>query len=199
MRSRVASVPGVGEENTMKNTTGVIAVLAIVVALAASVVLAAGWDPKAEEKNLAAAEETIKSFKATEPGLEVYFKDAYAYAVFPTIGKGGLIFGGSYGTGMVFEGGKVVGEAKVTSLSVGLQAGGESYSELIFFKDQATFENFKNGDIKLSAQASAVVAKEGAAAKASYNEGVAVFVKAKGGLMADASVGGQKFKFEPKP
>jgi lipid-binding SYLF domain-containing protein len=177
----------------------VMVVLGVAAALAASVVLAAGWDPQEEQKNLAAAEETIKSFKATEPGLQVYFEDAYAYAVFPTIGKGGLIFGGSYGTGMVYEGGKVVGSAKVTSASVGLQAGGESYSELIFFKDKATFENFKNGDVKLAAQASAVAAKAGAAAKASYNEGVAVFVKAKGGLMADASVGGQKFKFEPKP
>jgi lipid-binding SYLF domain-containing protein len=183
----------------MKKTWGVMMLLALAAALVASAVLAAGWDPKEEQKNLAAAEETIKSFKATEPGLEVYFKEAYAYAVFPTIGKGGLIFGGSYGTGTVFEGGKVVGSAKITQASVGLQAGAESYSELVFFKDKATFENFKNGDVKLSAQASAVAAKEGVAAKASYNEGVAVFVKAKGGLMADASVGGQKFKFEPKP
>jgi lipid-binding SYLF domain-containing protein len=184
---------------TVKRTLGVMAVLAVAAALAASVVLAAGWDPQEEQKNLAAAEETIKSFKAAEPGLEVYFKEAYAYAVFPTIGKGGLIFGGSHGTGMVFEGGKVVGNASVSSASVGLQAGVESYSELIFFKDKETFENFKKGNVKLSAQASAVAADKGAAAKASYNEGVAVFVKSKGGLMADASVGGQKFKYEPKP
>ncbi|HVN30630.1 MAG TPA: lipid-binding SYLF domain-containing protein [Thermoanaerobaculaceae bacterium] len=182
----------------MRKTSGVMMLLALAAALAAGVA-AAGWDPQEEQKNVAAAEETIKSFKATEPGLEVYFKEAYAYVVFPTIGKGGLIFGGSYGTGTVFEGSEVVGAAKLTSLSVGLQAGGESFSELIFFKDKATFENFKNGDVKLSAQASAVGGKEGAGAKTSYNEGVAVFVKAKGGLMADASVGGQKFKYEPKP
>jgi lipid-binding SYLF domain-containing protein len=145
----------------MKKTTGVMMVLALAAALAASAVLAAGWDPQEEQKNVAAAEETIKSFKAAEPGLEVYFKEAYAYAVFPSIGKGGLIFGGSYGTGTVFEGGNVVGNAKVTSASVGLQAGAESYSELIFFKDKATFENFKNGKVKLSAQASAVAADKG--------------------------------------
>jgi lipid-binding SYLF domain-containing protein len=185
-------------ENTMRKISGVMMLLALAAALAATAVMASGWDPQEEQKNVAAAEETIKSFKAAEPGLEVYFKDAYAYAAFPTIGKGGLVFGGSYGTGTVFESGKVVGAAKVTSLSVGLQAGGESYSELIFFKDKETFENFKNGNVKLSAQASAVAADKGAAAKASYNEGVAVFVKSKGGLMADASVGGQKFKFEPK-
>ena len=125
-------------------------------------------------------------------------KEAYAYVVFPTIGKAGLVFGGSHGTGLVFKGGKVVGNASVTQASIGLQAGAESYSELVFFRDQAMFENFKNGDVKLSAQAHAVAAKQGAAASSSYNEGVAVFVKSKGGLMADASVGGQKFKFEPK-
>ncbi len=183
----------------MKRTLGVMVVLAVVAALAASVVLAAGWDPQEEQKNLAAAEETIKSFKAADPGLEVYLKEAYAYAVFPTIGKGGLIVGGSHGSGLVFEGGKVVGDAKVTQASIGLQAGVESYSELVFFQDKATFENFKKGDVKLSAQVHAVAAKQGAAASSSYNEGVAVFVQTKGGLMADASVGGQKFKFEPKP
>jgi len=182
----------------MKKTTGVMMLLALAATLAAGVAVA-GWDPQEEQKNLAAAEETIKSFKAAEPGLEVYFKEAYAYVVFPTIGKAGLIIGGSHGDGLVFEGGKVVGKATVTQASVGLQAGAESYSELVFFKDKATFENFKNGDVKLSAQAHAVAAKQGAAASSSYNEGVAVFVQSKGGLMADASVGGQKFKFEPKP
>ena len=181
----------------MTRTTGVMVVLAFAAILAVGVAVAA-WDPQEEQKNLAAAEETIKNFKATEPGLEVYFKEAYAYAVFPTIGKAGLVFGGSHGTGLVFEGGKVVGDAKVTQASFGLQAGVETYSELVFFKDKATFENFKKGDVKLSAQASAVAAKEGGTTTSSYNEGVAVFVKAKGGLMADASVGGQKFSFEPK-
>ena len=182
----------------MKKTWGVMILVAVTAALAAGVAVA-GWDPQEEQKNLAAAEETIKSFKAADAGLDVYLKEAYAYAVFPTIGKGGLIFGGSHGTGLVFEGGNVVGDAKVTQASIGLQAGAESYSELVFFKDKATFENFKKGDVKLSAQVHAVAAKQGAAASSSYNEGVAVFVQTKGGLMADASVGGQKFKFEPKP
>ena len=183
----------------MRRTFGVMVVLAVAAALAASVVLAAGWDPQEEQKNLAAAEETIKNFKAADPGLDVYFKEAYAYAVFPTIGKGGLIVGGSYGTGLVFKGGKVVGSTKVSQASFGLQAGGESYSELVFFKDQATFQNFQKGKVKFSAQVHAVAAKNGAAASSSYNEGVAVFVQTKGGLMADASIGGQKFTFEPKP
>ena len=171
---------------------------AMAVVLAAPMGAAGGWDPEQEQKDMAAAEETIKGFKAAEPGLDVYFKEAFGYAVFPTIGKAGLIIGGSHGDGLVFEDGKVVGSATVTQASIGLQAGAESYSELVFFKDKATFENFKSGDIKLSAQASAVAVGKGAAAKSSYTEGVAVFVKTKGGLMADASVGGQKFKFEPK-
>ena len=181
----------------MKARTGVTMLLVLAAALAAAVATA-GWDPQEEQKNLAAAEETIKSFKAADAGLQAYFKGAFAYAVFPTIGKGGLIVGGSHGTGLVFQGGKVVGSASVSSASIGLQAGGASYSELVFFKDKATFDNFKNGDVKFSAQVSAVAAKEGAAAANSYNEGVAVFVQSKGGLMADASVGGQKFSFEPK-
>ena len=182
----------------MKKTWGVMMLLALAATLVAGLAVA-GWDPKAEQKNLAAAEETIKDFRAAEPGLDVYFKEAYAYAVFPTIGKAGLVLGGSHGTGIVFEGGKVVGDAKVTQASIGLQAGVESYSELVFFKDKATFEHFKKGDVKLSAQASAVAIKQGAAATSSYTDGVAVFVKAKAGLILDASVGGQKFKFEPKP
>jgi lipid-binding SYLF domain-containing protein len=188
---------GVRKEKEMKAKTGVTMLLTFVAALAASVA-AAAWDPQEEQKSLAAAEETIKSFKAAEPGLEAYFKEAYAYAVFPTIGKAGLVIGGSHGEGLVFKGKKVVGKTEVNQASIGLQAGYESYSELVFFQDKATFENFKNGDVKLSAQAHAVAAKQGAAASNAYNEGVAVFVKTKGGLMADASVGGQKFSFEPK-
>ena len=127
----------------MKKTWGVMMLLALAAALAAGLAVA-GWDPQEEQKNLAAAEETIKSFMAAEPGLDVYFKEAYAYAVFPTIGKGGLIVGGSHGSGLVFQGGKVVGNTSVSQASVGLQAGAESYSELVFFKDKETFENFKH-------------------------------------------------------
>ncbi len=181
----------------MKRTQATVAVVAVVVASVATWALA-GWDPEEEKKDLAAAEQAIKDFKAADPGLGVYFKEAYAFAVFPSIGKGGLVFGGSYGTGLVYEGDTVVGKTKVTAGSFGLQAGYQSYSELIFFKDKATFENFKNGDVKLSAEASAVALKKGAGAKAAYNDGVAVFVRTKSGLMADASVGGQKFAYEPK-
>ena len=159
---------------------------------------AAAWDPEGEKKQLAEAQEAIAAFKAVNPGLDLYFKEAYAYAVFPTVGKGGFLLAGSHGTGLVFEGGNVVGDAKVTEASFGLQAGVQAYSELMFFKDKETFESFKKGDLKLAAQASAAAADKGANAKAPYDNGVAVFVKTKGGLIVDASVGAQKYTFEPK-
>jgi len=181
----------------MKRILGTVAVLALAVGSVANTAFA-GWDPEAEKKDLAAADQAIKDFETAEPGIDVYFKEAYAYAVFPSIRKRGFVIGGSRGSGLVFEGGKVVGSATVTEGSVGLQAGYQSYSELIFFKDKATLENFRNGDIKMSAQASAAARDQGAAAKAAYSDGVAVFMKSNKGLIVDASVGAQKFKYEPK-
>jgi len=181
----------------MKAMLGIVAVLTVAATSLATRALA-GWDPEAEKKDLAAAQEAIADFKATVPGLDIYFKEAYGYAVFPSIGKGGLVFGGSYGTGLVFEGGKVVGNVAVTQGSFGLQAGYQSYSELIFFKDKATLDNFKNGDVKMSAEASAAALKKGVGVQTSYSDGVAIFMKSKSGLIVDASVGAQKYKYEPK-
>jgi lipid-binding SYLF domain-containing protein len=157
---------------------------------------AAGWDPENETKALEAAQETVAVFKSTDPGLEKYFKQAYGYAVFPTVGKGGFWFAGAFGRGLVFEQGAPVGRTTLKQVTFGLQIGGQSFSELIFFKDKAALERFKAGTSEFSAQASAVVAREGAAATTSYDaEGVAVFVHVKGGAMLEASVGGQKFDY----
>jgi lipid-binding SYLF domain-containing protein len=157
---------------------------------------AAGWDPEGETKALEAAQETIAVFKSTDPGLEKYFKQAYGFAVFPTIGKGGFWFAGAFGRGVLFEKGAPVGRTTVKQVTFGLQIGGQSFSELIFFKDKAALDRFKAGTSEFSAQASAVVAREGAAATTSYDaEGVAVFVHIKGGAMLEASVGGQKFDY----
>lgn len=155
------------------------------------------WDPEAEKKENAAVEEALESFRKSEPRLKVYFDDAYGYAIFPTVGKGGFIVGGAYGKGRVYVGGKHVGNATVTKGSVGLQVGYEAFSELIFFGDKAAFEAFKAGTAKFAASASAYAIKTGAGTVANYSDGVAVFVKGKGGLMADASLGGQGFTFEP--
>lgn len=143
------------------------------------------------------AEQTIELFKQTDPDLKKFFEEAVGYAVFPTVGKGGIGVAGARGTGLVYQKGKLIGEATLTQVTVGLQLGGQAYSEVIFFQTPEALEAFKAGKFALSAQVSAVAAAEGAAKNAKYQLGVAVFTLAKGGLMYEASVGGQKFKFRP--
>ncbi len=154
----------------------------------------AGWDANAEKK----ARETIAAFKKKDAKLQAFFDKAYGYAVFPTVGKGAMGIGGAHGKGTVFQGGKAIGSTSLTQVTIGFQLGGQAYSEIIFFKDKRTLDNFKAGNFELGAQASAVAATAGAAANADYEKGVAIFTMAKGGLMYEASVGGQKFSFDPK-
>jgi lipid-binding SYLF domain-containing protein len=117
--------------------------------------------------------------------------------VFPSIAKGAIGIGGAHGKGQVFEKGKLIGEASVSQVTIGFQLGGQVYSEVIFFENKDTLESFKKSELAFSAQVSAVAAAEGASANAKYQLGVAVFTLAKGGLMYEASIGGQKFKFKP--
>lgn len=152
------------------------------------------WDANAELK----ANETIAHFANTDKSLDNFFKQAYGYAVFPTIGKAGFIVGGAHGDGVVYKQGIVTGTTKVTQVSVGWQAGAEAYSEIIFFQNKATYEDFIKGNYEVGAQASAVAAKKGVASQTKYSNGVAIFTDTKGGLMAAASVSGQKFSFEAK-
>ena len=172
----------------------------------------AGWDPAKAEQERKAAEETIDKFKENDPSMERFFYNAWGYAVFPTVGEGALIVGGAHGTGLVYKSvrvslltgdpiwkGKVVGRSKLSQGTVGLQAGGQAYSEIIFFKDKAAFDSLKDGKLKLAAQASAIAVTAGASADAAYEGGVAVFTMGKGGLMLQAAVGGQEITFESKP
>lgn len=147
--------------------------------------------------SLAPVQETIAGFKAAEPRLGAYFDDAHAYAVLPTIGKGAFIVGGAHGKGRVFRGGRLVGNVTVTKLSVGFQWGGQAYSQLIFFRDAAAFARFKTGKTEFGARASAVAVDAGVSADRAWSDGVAVFTRAKGGLMAEAAVGGQKYRYLP--
>lgn len=165
---------------------------AVYLVMAANMPAWAGWDPNAIEK----ARDTVSAFKRGDPGLEVFFNQAYGYAVFPSIAKGAIGIGGAYGTGTVFEQGAVVGKSTVTKVSIGLQLGGQSYREIIFFKDKQTFDDFKEGKFELDAEASAVAVKQGASGAADFDQGVAVFTMTTAGLMFEASVGGQKFSFE---
>jgi lipid-binding SYLF domain-containing protein len=134
-------------------------------------------------------------FISTDGLMKSLFETAHAYVIFPNVGKGGLGVGGALGNGAVYEKGKLVGMAKLTQLNIGFQAGGQAYREVIFFENEEVFNNFKEDKIQLSAQASAVAATEGASANAKYKNGVMIFTQVKGGLMYEASVGGQKFNF----
>jgi len=143
-------------------------------------------------------ENAMELLLESDATLEEWFDDAYGYAIFPTVGKAGIGIGGAFGKGEVYEDGDFIGEARLTQGSIGFQLGGQAYIEVIFFEKEENLENFKKSKFQLSAQASAVAAAEGASANAKYEHGVAIFTVAKGGLMYEASVGGQKFKYIPK-
>ncbi len=172
----------------------------ILLLLTASLVACAGWDPdrpgdsKTEQIKV---DEAIARFKERDPGLDRFFDNATGYAVFPTVGKGAVGVGGAYGKGRVYQRGRYLGDASMTQLTVGFQWGGQAYSEIIFFENQRALDEFKEGNFEFGAQVSAVAANLGASADAAYEKGVAVFTVAKGGLMYEASVGGQKFRYYP--
>ena len=153
-----------------------------------------GWDAAGEKKATAA----IAEFKRADPSIDAFFKEAYGYAVFPEITKGGIGIGGAQGDGTVFERGSSVGSSEMSQVTVGLQLGGQTYREAIFFKDKAALDNFKQGNFEVAAGVSAVAVKKGASKAADYNHGVAIFTMAEGGLMFEASIGGQKFTYDPK-
>ena len=133
-----------------------------------------------------------------DESLEKFFHGAHGFAIFPSVGKGGLIIGGGGGGGSVFEEGKAIGTSKMSFVSIGAQVGGQSLIEVIFFKDKAALDNFRRGNFEFGAQVSAVAVESGAALNSGYDKGVAVFTMAKSGLMAEASVSGQKFTFKAK-
>jgi lipid-binding SYLF domain-containing protein len=173
------------------------------------------WSVMADESDMAKYQATVAEFKKS-PVAAQYFSTAYGYAVFPTIGKGGLGIGGGGGSGGVFEGGKLIGKSSTVQLSFGLQAGGQAYSQVIFFKDKRSLDEFTSGNFEFGADASAVaitagasatagtsgtsassgVSKESASATLQYNKGMAVLTLAKGGLMYQAALAGQKYSFK---
>lgn len=160
--------------------------------------------------------DTVALFKNAGQSAS-FFSNAYGYAVFPNIAKGGLGVGAAHGKGQVYVGGKHVGNTSMSQVSVGLQAGGQAFSEIIFFEDKKTFEEFSSGNFEFSADAGAVVITASASGSASttgtsgtastgkkdadtvgkYRKGTAIFTIAKGGLMYEATLAGQKFKYEP--
>jgi lipid-binding SYLF domain-containing protein len=163
-------------------------------------------------------DDTIAVFKKS-PQVQPFFESAYGYAVFPTVGKGGIGIGGAYGKGQVYRQGEFTGNTSLAKVTIGFQLGGQAFSEIIFFQDKRAYDQFTSGSFEFDATASAVAITAGAQAQAgttgntagasagpatgtqaetSYSRGMAIFIHAKGGLMYEAAIGGQKFSFEPK-
>jgi lipid-binding SYLF domain-containing protein len=160
--------------------------------------------------------DAVRSFQSAEE-TQRFFDSAYGYALFPTIGKGGIGIGGAHGKGRVYVQGNHVGDTTMTQLTMGLQLGGQAYSQIIFFEDERAFEMFTSGNFEFSAQATAVAITAGVSAEvntgggaaagasggrndatarhAGYRKGMAIFTIARGGLMYEATIGGQKFTY----
>ena len=162
--------------------------------------LISGWKPLSDKniKDKKASDKTIKALKKFKniSSLKPYFKKARGFAVFPNVGKGGIGIGGARGSGEVFEKGNVIGKTTLTQVSIGFQLGGQAFSQIIFFKDKKSLERFTEGNFEFGASASAALISEGANASADYSDGVAVLTYSKGGLMYEASIGGQKFSYK---
>ncbi|MBX3359778.1 MAG: lipid-binding SYLF domain-containing protein [Phycisphaeraceae bacterium] len=153
--------------------------------------------PEKKQELSSNAQTALSKAKLADPSLQAFLDKAEGYAIFPTVGKGGAIVGGAYGRGEVYHKGAMIGYCDLSQATVGLQLGGQSYTELIVFQTPAALETFKRGDFAFAAQATAVALKSGAGANAKYTNGVAVFTFAEAGLMAEASIGGQSFTFQP--
>ena len=182
----------------------------IVTALSVTVLVLSGTLASADEYS-----DTVAIFKKAGESTKFY-DSSYGYAVFPSIGKGGLGIGAAHGKGRVYEQGKYVGDTSMTQVSIGLQAGGQAYSQIVFFEDKRAFDEFTSGNFEFGAGVGAVAITAGASASTgttgsstghsggkqdatthgSYHKGMAVFTVAKGGLMYEASVAGQKFSYK---
>ncbi|TNJ42841.1 hypothetical protein KFZ70_16585 [Tamlana fucoidanivorans] len=153
-----------------------------------------GWKPELEND----ANNALSEMISNSPKLNTFKEKAYGYVVFPKVTKAGLGIGGAAGSGMVYLSHEPVGISKLKQASFGLQAGGQQYSEVIFFENKEAFDRFTSGKLKFDAQASAVAITAGASVDVAYQNGVAVFTHTLGGLMYEASIGGQHFSYKPK-
>ena len=182
---------------TMTSTQGILLVLAVVAGLMVSCATAPS---SSEDKQalIAEAETRMQQMRKDDPAVGELVKRGYGYSLFPKVGKGGLVVGGAYGRGVVYEQGRHIGYSDLTHGSVGLQAGGQTFSELVVFENKSALERFKEGKLDFAADASAVVLKTGVATNATFVNGVAVVVSPIGGAMLEASIGGQQFTYQQK-
>ena len=164
----------------------------------ASISALAEWKPDTNNKLELSTARAVIDAKEKDSSLSDWFGTAYAYAVFPTVGKAGVGIGGAHGKGVVIRGDATVADTSLSQVTIGLQLGGQAYAQFIFFKDETAFNHFARGNYEMGAQVSAVAVTAGASADADYDSGVAVFTNGSGGLMVEASVGGQKFKYKAR-
>jgi lipid-binding SYLF domain-containing protein len=155
-----------------------------------------GFSQNEKERSLIEDSKNAQAaFVESDNLMQSLFDNAYAYVIFPNIGKGAIGIGGAAGNGIVFQNGVPIGSAKMKQVSIGFQFGGQTYREVIFFENEAALERFKQDNFEFAAQASAVAATKGASANVKYRDGVMVFTQEKKGLMYEASIGGQKFDY----
>ena len=174
-------------------------VVFICFAFAFSTALGLGdWDPEEIEEKKIESEEAVGNLLREHPDAQKFFDKSVAWVVIPTVGKGAIgVAGAARGKGLLFEDGEATAGVTLKQYTVGLQFGGQAYSEFIFFEDEEVVKDFKHGNFELGAQASAVAITAGTSIDASFVDGMAIFTIDKGGLMYEASVGGQKFKVQP--
>jgi lipid-binding SYLF domain-containing protein len=156
------------------------------------------FEPDINDRMELDVQRAIINIKKADPGIETFFESAAGYAVFPSVGKGAIVIGGAYGKGLVIVGENVDGYTSMSQATIGLALGGQKYAQFIFFKDETAIGHYRRGNFEFGAQASAVAITAGASSTAAYDSGVAVFTHASGGLMVEASVGGQRFKYTPR-
>jgi lipid-binding SYLF domain-containing protein len=179
----------------MKATTG----MALTLILVAGLLVGCATAPtsRAEQETLLAeATSSLQQMRTADPGLGELVRRSYGYAIFPSVTKGGLGVGGAHGRGVVYERGRHVGFCDVSQATVGLQAGGQTFSELLLFEDKDALDRFKAGQFNFAADASAVMMESGTATNVNFVDGVAAVVRPTGGAMVEASVGGQKFTYQ---
>src|SRR3954452_13890932 len=181
----------------MKRAIGVVA-LAAIVGMASLNGCSTAPKNEGDATALAAnADSTLAGYKAKDSSVQALLDKSVGYAVFPDIGKGGWIVGGSYGRGQVYEGGRLIGYADISEVNAGFQWGAQNFSELLIFTKQPDFDKFKGGDFAVGANVSAVALTAGAAGTTDASKGAIALVDTKGGLMAEAAVGGQRLRFTP--
>ena len=154
------------------------------------------FEPDTSDQLELAVANAIIDLQDDDPGMNKFFESSAGYAVYPKVGKGGIGIGGAYGKGLVIKNDKAIGKTSLSQVTIGFQLGGQVYAQFIFFEDQTALENFRRGNFEFGAQASAVAVTLGVSADADYDKGLAVFTNIGGGLMYEATISGQKFKYK---